>query len=150
MASTQPSAENGAVAAGHVVLTSAAAAEQSVPAEMKDDEVEAPSAEATMAAERKEKELADIKAKWPGWPGYSVFRIVVPVLKVGSIIGRKGDLIKKLVEETRARVRVLDGPTTSPDRIVSFSTSLYLLQWSICLLAQLFHFLICFLNFEAY
>ncbi|EPS74356.1 hypothetical protein M569_00398, partial [Genlisea aurea] len=61
------------------------------------------------------------KAKWPGWPGFTVFRVVVPVLKVGSIIGRKGDLIKKMVEETRARVRVLDGPNTSPDRIVLIS-----------------------------
>ncbi|KAL8483801.1 hypothetical protein ACS0TY_026472 [Phlomoides rotata] len=123
MASTLPSAENGAVTVAHVVVSSVPA-EQSGPgdaAEMKGIEVEAPSTEATMAAERKEKELADIKAKWPGWPGYCVFRIVVPVLKVGSIIGRKGDLIKKLVEETRARVRVLDGPSSSPDRIVLIS-----------------------------
>ncbi|GMP36719.1 hypothetical protein CsSME_00008750 [Camellia sinensis var. sinensis] len=58
--------------------------------------------------------------KWPGWPGSCVFRLIVPVLKVGSIIGRKGDLIKKMCEETRARIRVLDGPVGSPDRIVSF------------------------------
>ncbi|CAL5376720.1 unnamed protein product [Camellia sinensis] len=55
--------------------------------------------------------------KWPGWPGSCVFRLIVPVLKVGSIIGRKGDLIKKMCEETRARIRVLDGPVGSPDRI---------------------------------
>lgn len=60
-------------------------------------------------------------AKWPGWPGHCVFRLIVPVLKVGSIIGRKGDLIKKMCEETRARIRVLDGPSGSPDRIVSLS-----------------------------
>lgn len=57
--------------------------------------------------------------KWPGWPGYCVFRIIVPVLKVGSIIGRKGELIKKMCEETRARVRVLDAPLGTPDRVVS-------------------------------
>lgn len=57
--------------------------------------------------------------KWPGWPGDCVFRLVVPVLKVGSIIGRKGELIKKMCEETRARIRVLDGPISSPDRVVS-------------------------------
>ncbi|XP_022842475.1 RNA-binding KH domain-containing protein PEPPER-like [Olea europaea var. sylvestris] len=68
--------------------------------------------------DEKDKEL---QAKWPGWPGCIVFRIVVPVLKVGGIIGRKGDLIKKLVEETRARVRILDGPVSSPDRIVLIS-----------------------------
>lgn len=76
--------------------------------------------------DEKDKEL---QAKWPGWPGCIVFRIVVPVLKVGGIIGRKGDLIKKLVEETRARVRILDGPVSSPDRIVIkiFPGSYYML-----------------------
>lgn len=72
----------------------------------------------TPSADEKENGLKEMQAKWPGWPGYTVYRIVVPVLKVGSIIGRKGDLIKKLVEETRARVRILEGPLTSPDLIV--------------------------------
>jgi poly(rC)-binding protein 2/3/4 len=57
--------------------------------------------------------------RWPGWPGDSVFRLVVPVLKVGSIIGRKGELIKRLVEETKAKVRVLEGPVGATERIVS-------------------------------
>lgn len=57
--------------------------------------------------------------KWPGWPGDSVFRMIVPVLKVGSIIGRKGELVKKMCEETRARVRILEGPIGTSDRIVS-------------------------------
>jgi transcription antitermination factor NusA-like protein len=48
-----------------------------------------------------------------------VFRLVVPVLKVGSIIGRKGELIKRLVEETKARVRILEGPVGATERIVS-------------------------------
>ncbi|TYI79157.1 hypothetical protein E1A91_D05G002600v1 [Gossypium mustelinum] len=56
--------------------------------------------------------------KWPGWPGHCVFRLIVPVLKVGSIIGRKGELIKKMCEETRARIRVLDGALGTADRIV--------------------------------
>ncbi|XVE71897.1 hypothetical protein DITRI_Ditri10aG0188400 [Diplodiscus trichospermus] len=59
--------------------------------------------------------------KWPGWPGHCVFRLIVPVLKVGSIIGRKGELIKKMCEETRARIRVLDGAVGTPDRIVLIS-----------------------------
>ncbi|KAF5175397.1 Rna-binding kh domain-containing protein pepper [Thalictrum thalictroides] len=59
--------------------------------------------------------------KWPGWPGDSVFRIIVPVLKVGSIIGRKGELIKKMCEETRARIRILDGVLGTNDRIVLIS-----------------------------
>lgn len=79
---------------------------------------ETPAATEDNATDEKDKKLEELKVKWPGWPGHSVFRLVVPVLKVGGIIGRKGDLIKKLIEETRARVRVLDGPVTSPDRIV--------------------------------
>ncbi|KAG8651766.1 hypothetical protein MANES_06G019600v8 [Manihot esculenta] len=59
--------------------------------------------------------------KWPGWPGDCVFRLIVPVLKVGSIIGRKGDLIKKMCDETRARIRVLDAPVGTPDRVVLIS-----------------------------
>ncbi|KAJ4848433.1 hypothetical protein Tsubulata_025876 [Turnera subulata] len=59
--------------------------------------------------------------KWPGWPGDNVFRLVVPLAKVGSIIGRKGELVKKMSDETRARIRVLDGPLTNPDRIVLIS-----------------------------
>ncbi|PIA44008.1 hypothetical protein AQUCO_01800223v1 [Aquilegia coerulea] len=59
--------------------------------------------------------------KWPGWPGDSVFRLIVPVLKVGSIIGRKGELIKKMCEDTRARIRILDGVLGTTDRIVLIS-----------------------------
>ncbi|XP_022149911.1 RNA-binding KH domain-containing protein PEPPER [Momordica charantia] len=59
--------------------------------------------------------------KWPGWPGDCVFRLIVPVVKVGSIIGRKGDLIKKMCEETKARIRVLDGAVGTPDRVVLIS-----------------------------
>lgn len=56
--------------------------------------------------------------KWPGWPGDNVFRLVVPVLKVGSIIGRKGEFVKKMCEESRARIRILEAPLGNPDRIV--------------------------------
>ncbi|XP_031124854.1 RNA-binding KH domain-containing protein PEPPER-like [Ipomoea triloba] len=59
--------------------------------------------------------------KWPGWPGDNVFRLVVPVLKVGSIIGRKGELVKKMCEESRARIRILEGPLGNADRIVLIS-----------------------------
>lgn len=59
--------------------------------------------------------------KWPGWPGESVFRMLVPAQKVGSIIGRKGEFIKKIVEETRARIKILDGPPGTAERAVSFS-----------------------------
>ena len=62
--------------------------------------------------------------KWPGWPGESVFRMLVPAQKVGGIIGRKGEFIKKIVEETRARVKILDGPPGTVQRAVSSSLSL--------------------------
>lgn len=81
--------------------------------------------------------------KWPGWPGESVFRMLVPAQKVGGIIGRKGEFIKKLVEETRARIKILDGPPGTSERAVSvlnffqltilsksiISFSLSVLQW---------------------
>ncbi|KAK4783257.1 hypothetical protein SAY86_007631 [Trapa natans] len=59
--------------------------------------------------------------KWPGWPGESVFRMLVPAQKVGGIIGRKGEFIKKIVEETRARIKILDGPPGTAERAVMVS-----------------------------
>ncbi|TVU31662.1 hypothetical protein EJB05_23358, partial [Eragrostis curvula] len=93
---------------------SAAAVEVGVPASLPPlaaEEADAAAAEEAAAAAK----------RWPGWPGDSVFRLVVPVLKVGSIIGRKGELIKRLVEETKARVRVLEGPVGATERIVLVS-----------------------------
>ncbi|KAM7472671.1 hypothetical protein LguiA_010854 [Lonicera macranthoides] len=59
--------------------------------------------------------------RWPGWPGESVFRMLVPAQKVGSIIGRKGEFIKKMCEETRARIKILDGPPGTAERAVMVS-----------------------------
>ncbi|GER32922.1 poly(RC)-binding protein [Striga asiatica] len=59
--------------------------------------------------------------KWPGWPGESVFRMLVPAQKVGSIIGRKGEYIKKTCEETKARIKILDGPAGMRERAVMIS-----------------------------
>ncbi|KAL6989451.1 hypothetical protein U1Q18_015200 [Sarracenia purpurea var. burkii] len=59
--------------------------------------------------------------RWPGWPGNSVFRMLVPVQKVGSIIGRKGEFIKKMCEETKARIKILDGPPGTVERAVMIS-----------------------------
>ncbi|XP_021742195.1 flowering locus K homology domain-like isoform X3 [Chenopodium quinoa] len=64
---------------------------------------------------------AGVEKKWPGWPGESVFRMLVPAQKVGNIIGRKGEYIKKIVEETRARIKILDGPPGSQERAVMVS-----------------------------
>lgn len=64
--------------------------------------------------------------KWPGWPGESIFRMLVPAQKVGSIIGRKGEYIKKTCEETKARIKILDGPPGTRERAVSkFLNSIY-------------------------
>jgi poly(rC)-binding protein 3/4 len=57
--------------------------------------------------------------KWSGWPGESVFRILVPTQKVGAVIGRKGDFIKKMCEESKARIKVLEGPQGATERAVS-------------------------------
>ncbi|KAJ6828327.1 RNA-binding KH domain-containing protein PEPPER-like [Iris pallida] len=73
------------------------------------EETEAPAAE------------ADESKRWPGWPGNNVFRMVVPVTKVGGIIGKKGEFIKKLCEETRAKIRILEGVVGTTDRIVLIS-----------------------------
>ncbi|XP_057798332.1 flowering locus K homology domain [Salvia miltiorrhiza] len=59
--------------------------------------------------------------RWPGWPGESVFRMLVPAQKVGSIIGRKGEYIKKTCEETKARIKILDGPPGTRERAVMVS-----------------------------
>nr|ACL54718.1 unknown [Zea mays] len=95
-------------------------AESSAPAE-----VGSPASLPPLVAEEADaaamEEAAAVAKRWPGWPGDSVFRLVVPVLKVGSIIGRKGELIKRLVEETKARVRILEGPVGATERIVLVS-----------------------------
>nr|XP_017245641.1 PREDICTED: RNA-binding KH domain-containing protein PEPPER-like [Daucus carota subsp. sativus] len=59
--------------------------------------------------------------KWPGWPGCNVYRLIVPLMKVGSIIGKKGETVKKLWVETGARVNVLPGLVTCPHRVVVIS-----------------------------
>lgn len=57
--------------------------------------------------------------RWPGWPGETVFRILVPAEKIGGIIGRKGEFIKKMCEESRARIKILDGPPGLTEKVVS-------------------------------
>ncbi|KAH9322669.1 hypothetical protein KI387_017308, partial [Taxus chinensis] len=59
--------------------------------------------------------------KWPGWPGESVFRLLITSQKVGGIIGRKGEFVKKMCEETKSRIKILDGVPGIPDRVVMVS-----------------------------
>ncbi|XP_044407646.1 RNA-binding KH domain-containing protein PEPPER isoform X1 [Triticum aestivum] len=62
-------------------------------------------------------------APWPGFPGASVFRLVVAGDKVGGLIGRRGEIVKRLCDETRARVRVLDATDGVSSRIVLISAT---------------------------
>lgn len=72
-----------------------------------------------------QKEVSDVELgegkeeRWPGWPGENVFRMLVPVQKVGGIIGRKGEFIKKITEETKARIKILECPPGTLERAVS-------------------------------
>ncbi|KAE8692208.1 hypothetical protein F3Y22_tig00110858pilonHSYRG00275 [Hibiscus syriacus] len=45
--------------------------------------------------------------------------MLVPAQKVGSIIGRKGEFIRKFSDESRARIKILDAPPASSERAVS-------------------------------
>ncbi|XP_010933565.1 RNA-binding KH domain-containing protein PEPPER [Elaeis guineensis] len=128
---TDTTDNNGAAAAEQALEAEAPAAEAT---EVKEEVLETEETPDSMAEEASptttaepETEMAPAPTqggeskKWPGWPGDNVFRLIVPVLKVGSIIGRKGELIKKLCEETRARVRILEGAIGTSDRIVLIS-----------------------------
>jgi poly(rC)-binding protein 3/4 len=63
-------------------------------------------------------EKVEEEKRWPGWPGENAFRMLVPVNKVGAVIGHKGDIIKKMSEETKARIRVLNSPPGVQERVV--------------------------------
>ncbi|XP_072990200.1 flowering locus K homology domain [Typha latifolia] len=71
--------------------------------------------------EHDEDAVGNGEKRWPGWPGESVFRILIPSHKVGSLIGRKGEYIKRMCEESRARIKILDGPPGAQERAVMVS-----------------------------
>lgn len=96
--------------------------ENSVPVEIQTSEYEQDDAVETEITDQEQANTSvevPIEKRWPGWPGENVFRILVPVQKVGSIIGRKGEYIKKTCEETKARIKILDGPPGIMERCVS-------------------------------
>ncbi|KAI7726647.1 hypothetical protein M8C21_022082 [Ambrosia artemisiifolia] len=95
--------------------------ENSVPVEVQVSENEQGDAVEHQITENEHQNIhaeVPIEKRWPGWPGDNVFRILVPVQKVGSIIGRKGEYIKKTCEETKARIKILDGPPGIMERSV--------------------------------
>ncbi|CAN6236983.1 unnamed protein product [Urochloa humidicola] len=78
--------------------------------------------EQTVVVERKG-EGEEATTRWPGWPGATVFRLVVSADEVDGVIGRRGSTIKRLCDETRARVRVLDAPHGAANRIILVSAT---------------------------
>lgn len=57
--------------------------------------------------------------RYPGWPGTSVFRMLIPSHKVGAIIGHKGERVRRLCEETKACVRIIGGHICAAEQAVS-------------------------------
>jgi poly(rC)-binding protein 3/4 len=47
-----------------------------------------------------------------------VFRMLIPAQKVGAIIGHKGERVRRLCEETRARVRIIGGHLCAAEQAV--------------------------------
>jgi poly(rC)-binding protein 2/3/4 len=112
----QPAAEG--VAPSSVVPLSQEEEEEEV--QQQDDQQKDEGKAPTQKRDRDELEKQADK-KWAGWPGDNVFRLLVPVQKVGGIIGRKGEFVKKMCEDTRSRIKVLEGVPGTPERIVYFS-----------------------------
>ncbi|PUZ39042.1 hypothetical protein GQ55_9G249800 [Panicum hallii var. hallii] len=56
--------------------------------------------------------------RYPGWPGTSVFRMLIPSHKVGAIIGHKGERVRRLCEETKACVRIIGGHLCAAEQAV--------------------------------
>lgn len=64
--------------------------------------------------------------RYPGWPGTSVFRMLIPSHKVGAIIGHKGERVRRLCEETKACVRIIGGQLCAAEQAVSCPLHSYL------------------------
>ncbi|CAL4916649.1 unnamed protein product [Urochloa decumbens] len=56
--------------------------------------------------------------RYPGWPGTSVFRMLIPSHKVGTIIGHKGERVRRLCEETKACIRIIGGHLGAAEQAV--------------------------------
>lgn len=61
------------------------------------------------------------RKRWPGWPGDNVFRLLVSEAKVGVIIGRRGESVKRICDETKARVKIVDPLPGIEERVVSLA-----------------------------
>ena len=66
--------------------------------------------------------------RFPGWPGTTVFRVLILATKVGPIIGHKGENVRRLCEETKACVCIIGGHLAAPERAVSCPWNRYLMS----------------------
>ena len=57
---------------------------------------------------------------WHGWPRESVFQFLITSENVGGIIGCKGEFVKKMGEETKSHIKILDGVPSIPNHVVSY------------------------------
>jgi hypothetical protein len=86
--------------------------------------------------------LKEVKER-SGLDGENIFRMLVPIIKVGGIIGRKGEFIKKITEETKAQIKILDGLPGTSERAVSFFSLYLFLVGFIPMYAYCIFFLLC-------
>ncbi|WVZ07294.1 hypothetical protein V8G54_020640 [Vigna mungo] len=56
-------------------------------------------------------------------PEDTVFRYLCPVRKIGSVIGRGGDIVKQLRADTRAKIRIGDALPGCDERVVTIHSS---------------------------
>ena len=49
-----------------------------------------------------------------------MFKLVVPIARIGGIIGRRVEVVKRMCKETCASICVLEGTVGNADQIVSF------------------------------
>ncbi|XP_006661902.2 RNA-binding KH domain-containing protein RCF3-like [Oryza brachyantha] len=51
-------------------------------------------------------------------PTETIYRILCPVKKIGSVLGRGGDVVKALRDETKAKIRVADSIPGADERVI--------------------------------
>jgi poly(rC)-binding protein 2/3/4 len=54
----------------------------------------------------------------PSEPIETIYRILCPVKKIGSVLGRGGDIVKALREETKSKIRVADSIPGAEERVI--------------------------------
>ncbi|XP_031501532.1 flowering locus K homology domain-like [Nymphaea colorata] len=64
----------------------------------------------------------DFPAKVPARSRDIIFRIVVPSVQIGRVIGVKGSQIRRIREETRATIKIADAVTPFEERVIIISS----------------------------